>query len=388
MNDIFGGPAAASLIDRVKAIIMKPAETWQTIATESATPGDLITRYAMPLAAIAPICTFIHGQLFGYGAFGFSYKPGLMSGLSTLVVSYLVALLGLIATALIADFLAPKFDGVANRTNAFKLVVYSATASWVVGIFQLIPGLAILGLLGFYSFYLFYTGVTPIMKVPQEKAGGYTAVTIVAALLLALVVMPITAAITGVLGFGAMSGMSSSSSEGEVKFNLPGGGSIDTSKIEEATKKMEAAANGQAKPADPAALQALLPAALGGYQRTAVENGAMGQMGAQAEGTYKMGDKTIRLKIVDSAGLGALAGLGAAIGAQESKEDANGYEKTGSVGGQMQHEKWNKNDNYGEFGTQIGGRFMVSAEGEAGSIDELKAAVAAIDAGKLAALAQ
>jgi len=388
MNDIFNGPQAQSLIERVKAILLKPVETWQTIASEPATPGDLITRYAMPLAAIAPISSFIHGQLFGYGAFGFSYKPGFMSGLSTMVVSYIVSLIGLIVGALIVDFLAPKFDGVANRTNAFKLVIYASTASWAAGIFQLIPGLGLLAILGIYSLYLFYTGVTPIMKVPQEKALPYTAVTIIAGILLALVVAPVTAAITGVLGFGAMSGMSSSSDDGEVKFNLPGGGSIDTSKIEEATKKMEAAANGQTKPADPAALQGLLPASLGGYQRTAVENGAMGQMGAQAEGTYKMGNKTIRLKIVDSAGLGAIAGLGAAIGAQESKEDANGYEKTGSVNGQMQHEKWNKNDNYGEFGTQIGGRFMVSAEGEAGSIDELKAAVAAIDAGKLAALAQ
>ena len=192
--DRLGEPATAGMIDRIKAVSLKPVETWPGIAAEPATPGELITRWAIPLAAIGPVCNFIHGQLFGYGMFGFKYKPGLTYGLSSLAVTYVLGLVGVIVLALIADWLAPKFGGVANRTAAFKLVVYGSFAAWLAGVFQLIPGLGILGLLGLYSLYLFYTGATPLMKVPQDKSAAYTAVTVLAAvvLLLPCVARPVT----------------------------------------------------------------------------------------------------------------------------------------------------------------------------------------------------
>jgi len=158
--------------------------------------------------------------------------------------------------------------------------------------------------------------------------------------------------------------------------------------MKEAAKKLGQASNGEVKPIALSELQALLPASLGAYQRTAVESAGAGAIGGQAEGTYKSGDKTIRLKIVDMSGLGALAGLGSAMGVEQSREDADGYERTGTVDGALQSEKWNNKDSRGSFGRAIANRFMVEAEGEAGSIDELKAAVAAIDPGKLESLAR
>ena len=84
-------------------------------------------------------------------------------------------------------------------------------------------------------------------------------------------------------------------------------------------------------PAIPAAkMQELLPASIGAFQRTATESMAMGPMGSTAEGTYTQGDKSFELRIVDMAGMGALAGLGAAIGVEQSREDADGYERTSS----------------------------------------------------------
>ena len=385
MND--GTPSAtAGLIERAKAIILKPAQTWPVIAAEPASPGELITRYAIPLAAIAPLCGFIRGQLFGYGAFGFNYRPGLMSGLSTLIVSYVLGLVGVIVLALIADWLAPKFDGVSNRTNAFKLVVFASFAAWLAGAFQLIPGLGLLGLAGLYTLYLFYTGAAPLMKVPQDKSIAYTAVTLVCAAVLYWLVGIVTVSFIGLFGLGGMPSLAAH--DAAASLTIPGVGTINTSKIEQAGKQMEAAANGQIKPVDGAQLQTLLPAALGGYARTALETNALGQMGTEADATYKQGEKTIHLKIIDSAGLGALAGIGSALGAAHSREDADGYERANTVDGQMQIEKWNNKNHDGEFTQQVGGRFLITAEGDAESIDELKAAVTAIDQGQLAALAK
>lgn len=387
--DILGSPAQPGMAARIKAILLRPLETWPTIAAEPSSPSELITRWAVPLAAIAPLATFLHGQLFGYGALGISYHPGLIGGLSTLVVTYVLSLVGIIVLALIADWLAPKFGGTSDRTAAFKLVVYGSTAAWLAGIAQLIPGLGILGIAGLYSLYLYYTGAAPLMKVPQDKGVAYTAVTIVCAVLLYLVVGMIAAPIMGMFGMGGLTSMAASD-DGSVKVNLPGGGSIDTAKLEQAGKQMEDVANGKGpKPVDAAKLQALLPATLGGYTRTALESNGMGQMGVQVEGTYTHDGKTIKLMVIDSTGMGALAsGLGGALGMQHSQEDADGYERAGMVDGQMQAEKWNNKDSRGSFTRQVGSRFIITAEGQAGSIDELKAAASAIDQSALAGLAQ
>jgi hypothetical protein len=114
----------------------------------------------------------------------------------------------------------------------------------------------------------------------------------------------------------------------------------------------------------------------------------MGQMGTEAEATYTLGGKSFRLKLVDSSGLGALAGIGGAMGVTHSQEDADGYERTNTVDGQMQIEKWNNKNHDGSFTQQVASRFMITAEGEADSIDQLKSAVAAIDQSKLASLAK
>ena len=381
-------PAASGLAERAKAIILNPSATWPVIAAEQTTPGELITRYALPLAAIGPIAMFIGGQIFGISLFLVTVHPSLMSGLTMALTSFVMSLVSLVIVALAADFFAPRFGGEANRTNAIKLVAYAMTPAWVAGILGIIPALAMLGMLaGLYAIFLLYQGSTPVMKVPQDKAPIFTAAVVVSAIVLSLIAATVTSTITGAMGMGAAS-MASAGSNDSVEVNIPGVGKINTSKIEQAGKQMEAAANGQITTVQPAQLQALLPAALGGYTRTALETNAMGQMGAEAEGTYTQGDKTIRLKVIDSAGLGALAGLGAAMGAQHSREDANGYERTNTVNGQMQIEKWDRKSSRGEFTQQVGGRFLITAEGEAGSIDELKAAVAAIDQGQLAGLAK
>jgi hypothetical protein len=385
MNDSIP-PANAGLVQRAKDILLKPVQTWPMIAVEPATPGELITKYAVPLAAIGPVAMFLREQLFGYGAFGFSYKPGLMTSLSSMVVSYVLGLVGVIALALIADWLAPKFDGTSDRTSAFKLVVFSFVAAWLARAFVLIPGLWFLAAAGLYSLYLLYLGATPLMKVPQDKSVAYTAVTIVCAAVLGWLVVAVSAAFLGLLGMNGLPSLAANDTGSSI--TIPGVGTVDPNRIEQAGKQMEAAANGQTKSVDGEQLKTLLPGQLGGYTRTALETNAMGQMGTEADATYTQGDKTIQLKIIDSAGLGALAGIGSALGAAHSREDADGYERANTVDGQMQVEKWNNKNHDGEFTQQVGGRFIITAEGEAGSIDELKAAVAGIDQSKLAALAK
>jgi len=378
---------SSAIVARAKAILLKPAEEWPRIAAEASSAREVYLGYVVPLAAIGPICRFLRGQIFGWGAFGISYHPGLLGGLAELVVGYVLALVGIFVLTLIADALAPKFAGQANRTNATKLIAYGATASFVAGIFSLIPGLGILAILGLYSFYLFYTGAEPLMRVPRDKALAYTLVTLLCAVVLSVVVSAVTMPVLRLLGGGASIGGLAGGGDVSGKVALPGGGSIDVGQANSAATTMQAATSGKKPPIDPSVLQGLLPSSVGAFQRTAIESSAMGAMGSSADGTYTSDSRSYHLKITDMAAMGALAGLGAALGVQDSKQDADGYEKTGTVDGHLQSEAWHKSSSSGKFGVVISSRFSIDAEGSAASIDDLKAAVAAVDQNRLASLA-
>jgi hypothetical protein len=119
-----------------------------------------------------------------------------------MVVSWVLALVGVYVAALIINKLAPTFESTPNDLQALKLVAYSYTASWVAGIFYVIPALGILaGLAGLYSIYLFYLGLPVMMKTPQAKVIPYMVVSAVVIIVLVFVMAMVAAAITGV---GAM----------------------------------------------------------------------------------------------------------------------------------------------------------------------------------------
>jgi hypothetical protein len=54
----------------------------------------------------------------------------------------------------------------------------------------------------------------------------------------------------------------------------------------------------------------------------------------------------------------------------------------------MTTEEWDRQANSGGYTVVIADRFSVEASGEAGGIDDLKRAVASVDAGKLKSLAR
>lgn len=225
MTDLPQNDRTPGLVDRAKAMIVSPKDEWPKVAAETQSVRDIFVGYVVPLAAIGPIASFVGGQLFGYGAFGITYRPSLMASLTAAITGYVLALVSIFVISWIASFLASKFGGKEDFTRAFRLCAYSMTAAWVVGIFGLIPALGVLGLLGLYSLYVFYLGAEPMMGVPQEKAVGYTAVTVLAAIVLYFVVAAVAAAVTGITG-GAAGIASRDSDSSRMEMNIPGYGEV------------------------------------------------------------------------------------------------------------------------------------------------------------------
>jgi hypothetical protein len=228
------------------------------------------------------------------------------------------------------------------------------------------------------------------MKAPEDKAMGYTVVTVIVAIVLFLIVGAVTTALTSALAPRAVTfGDSGGTVSGEVA--VPGVGKVDVGKLQEAAAKMEAAATKakSATPADRQSLAALLPASAGGWTRTELESSsasAGGMGGSQAEAKYEAEGKSVRLKVTDLASAGAFAAMASAFKVETSRETESGYEKSGMIDGRYTMEKWNKSGR-GSYGILLGDRFLIEAEGDAPDIGALKALVGAVDVGKLEALA-
>lgn len=391
MSAVEPGAAASGIVERAKAILLRPSATWDVIDAEPATIGGIFKGYVIPLALIPAVASLIGSVVFGYGFFGISYKPPILNAVASAVVTYGATLLGVFLLALIIDWLAPNFDGEKNRVQAFKVAAYSGTASWVVGIFQIVPALAIVGLLGLYGLYLLYKGLPKLMKAPEDKAMTYTVVVVVAAIVLSLVVGAIAAPI---MQIGAGAGRFAASDEGG-KIAV-GGKSIDLGELEAQSKRIEQAAkqieSGEAPEAvQPDVLKTFLPEGVAGYARTEVNTGsggAAGVAGSEAAGVYTKGDAEIRLSVTDLGAAGALAGMAGAFNVQSSSEKDGKYEKVGKVNGRMTQESYDRSTKEGKYSVLVGDRFMIAVQGQGASIDELKAVVAAVNPDKLEGLAK
>lgn len=200
-DEVPAQPGSGGLVPRAKAMLLKPREEWPRVAAETTEPVKLLTSYAIPLALIGPVAALIGMQIFGINVVFATVRPSLGFSITTAITTFVLSLVGLFVLAFIANILSPKFGGRDSFPAAFRWVTYAMTASWIGGIFGLIPALSIIGLLfSIYSLYVLYLGSGPVMGVPEGKTLTFTIVTIVAAIVLYLVAGVVTAAITGGAG--------------------------------------------------------------------------------------------------------------------------------------------------------------------------------------------
>jgi hypothetical protein len=182
------------IVQRVKDITLKPKDTWPLIKAEQITIQELYASYAVILAAIPPLASFIGMSLLGFP---------IGMGISHAVISYGLSLVGLYVVAHIIDGLAPSFSSQKNLVNALKVAVFSSTPSWVAGILTIIPFLApIAMLLSLYSLYLFYLGLPTMMETPKDKAMGYFILTIVISLVVFILIGILSRSLFGLGGLG------------------------------------------------------------------------------------------------------------------------------------------------------------------------------------------
>jgi hypothetical protein len=366
------------------------------------------------------IAGFLKGSLIGTSIFGITVRTPIGMGIVGMLLQYVLTLVLAYVVALIINALAPTFGGQKDMVQALKTVAYAWTAYWIAGIAVIVPWLGWLIALagGVYSIYLLYLGLPHTMKCPAEKAGGYTAVSVIIAIVLGWIISVI---VLGVVGTAAMTGASMSSmhitgSNGDnvtVDDNSALGKlAAMGQKAEQASKELDAAqksgdssaqsaamgkmlgavsgTNGSVEALAPDQIKTFLPDSLGNLKRTSISaqrNNAMGMQVSDATAEYSNDNgQRITLDVADTGGAKGFMAMAAAMAPEEEKETDHGYEKTYTANGNMVHEAWDTQSKSGEYSVVLGKRFTVKANGTADSIDQLKQAVASVDMSKLESL--
>jgi hypothetical protein len=406
-----------SIVDRAKNICLTPTTEWPVIAAEPASTQGLVTGYVLPLAAIGAVAGFVGGSIVGRTLpFIGTYRVPFISGLVLAVFALGMAVVGVFVLSLVINALAPTFGGEQNQIQAMKVAVYSYTPAWVAGVLYLLPLLGIFVIFAsLYGMYLLYLGLPRLMKCPEDKAIPYTAVVIICAIVLSVVITGVSAMVAGagMIGAGALGAAAGSGSDVQFDKNSAMGKLQDLGdKLDQSTKKMEAAQKsgdqkaevaaafeglgtllGGGKRVDPIAIDQLktfVPERFAGFSKTASnaeKTGMGGLMVSKAEATYGDGAaKSVTLEISDTGGVSGLMALAGWVGVEGEKEDDSGSEKTQNVGGRLVHERTSKNGGSNEFGLVLGDRFVVSAKSSDVSVSDLKAAVSSLDLAKLEAM--
>ena len=183
------------IFDRVKQIIISPKETWQIIKGENPSIQELFINYAAPLALIPAVAALIGITIIGVRMpSGSIVRAPFMEALTSELVGFIFQLLGILFAGWIVTLLAPYFNSRSDFNTATKLVVYSMTPIWLVGVLSLIPSLGILEILGLYGVYLLYLGLPVLLDTPKERAIWYTTLIIITAFIIQFI---LTAAVYG-----------------------------------------------------------------------------------------------------------------------------------------------------------------------------------------------
>ena len=388
----------AKIVERIKNIMLTPKVEWPAIAADPAPAASIYQGHVLLLAAVSALAGWLAWAFLGSisSAFGFGSNFFLVSA----ILSFVLTFAAVFVSAWLADTLAPNFGGSKDPLQALKTVAYSWTASWVASIAAIVPVIgwliAIAGAI--YSVYLFYLGCQHTMKIPADKAAGFTAVVIILTIILMFVVSSITSSVAGMIAGRSLAGRASAQIEAAAEAAAKVGGSnADATRAGAAVSAAlgalagnAAATSRDALPTDD--LKSFLPDSIGSMQRTSLSvnrSQAMGMQISTGEASYDAGDgKRIALSVVDTGGASgflALAGAAVAMGEQQSETD-HGFERTRRAGGRWLHEEWDSAAKHGEYSVFIAERFIVKAEGDAASFEQIKGVVDGVDLARLESL--
>jgi hypothetical protein len=148
------------LIPRIKNMIVKPGDTWQTIKTEEATIKSIISQYLIFLAIVPAVAFYFRNSLTELAAVA----------LAGALLFAVLNIVGIYITAKLVQVLAPKFEATVTEVDVFKLIAYAMTPA-ILGTALILLSLStpLTFIIALYSLYLLYIGFPVLVTCSDAK---------------------------------------------------------------------------------------------------------------------------------------------------------------------------------------------------------------------------
>ena len=177
----------AKTVSLVKGGLMDHQATWNTYLEENRDWQYTATVLTGPLLLANVILTALLSRITG----GYAYIGYHSSLFANLFWGIVMAVLGLIISVFVFNFLAGKFKGNSNFSRAFAAVSLAAIPSWIAGVLgALIPGIGFLIMLagGIMSLYFMYKIMPMALGVPDDKRLVHFILSLVSIIILNMIV--------------------------------------------------------------------------------------------------------------------------------------------------------------------------------------------------------
>jgi hypothetical protein len=173
--------AMREVVRRVLTLILTPGEAWDEIASEKTSIDQLIRRYIVPLALLAPAAT-----IFGMKTFDASWDPAhgylvppeaiWAAGAATLFAT----IVSIFALAAIFVLIAPMYGSSREYVAALKVATYGAVPVLVAGATLVLPVMAMVAVVALcHTMFLYWLGVRRVLAVPAEAGTEFIGISLV-----------------------------------------------------------------------------------------------------------------------------------------------------------------------------------------------------------------
>ena len=160
------------IIERARELLFYPAKTWDKIKAETDNRSLII--YPLALALVQPAAIIVGYGLVGDWVYsGHYFRMSLIDAFYSALVAFFLSILGIAVMGFLAMVIANYFQVESDMKSAAKLIIYSATAPLLAGVFLVIPGIRVLMILGLYGSFLLYIGAPKMMKTTHDKESPF-----------------------------------------------------------------------------------------------------------------------------------------------------------------------------------------------------------------------
>ena len=166
---------------RIVYLIFRPQAEWDSIAEETTSVDELLRRYILPLALLAPIATMTGMKLFDRDwdpVHGYLVPPEQIFAAGA--ATYFGIVGSIFALAAIFALLAPMFGGARDYVSSLKVATFGTVPVMLAGATLLMPVMAIVGLVGLcHTLFLLWLGVRRVLHVPAGSQTEFIGISIV-----------------------------------------------------------------------------------------------------------------------------------------------------------------------------------------------------------------